>query len=132
MHVVRCAEAPHYRSPGHVEMAMQRLQGLEAGPSESLWIGLLTISPGGGTTAAASGMEKFYVCIQGEVSVEAEASGMTERARLAPLDSCRIAPRESRRLSNPGNEPARLLLVMQLAQASAGSGTATSDRTKER
>lgn len=113
MHVVPIAQAPSYDAPGHHAMAMRRLQGREAGPSDSVWIGLSEIAPGGGTTAAASGVEKFYVVLEGHVDVAANtATGEASRARLGPLDSCRIAPGESRQLSNPGDRPCRLLLVM--------------------
>ena len=39
MHVVPITKAPAYDAPGHMQMAMQRLQGMEAGPSGSVWIG---------------------------------------------------------------------------------------------
>lgn len=113
-------------------MAMQRLQGLEAGPADSLWIGLSVIAPGGGTTAAASEVEKFYVCIEGEVSIEAEREGVTQSTRLRPLDSCRIEPRESRRLSNPGPQPAKLLLVMQQRLPGSGPDAAANVQRTER
>ena len=39
MHVVAFNQAPAYDASGHLRMAMQRLQGMEAGPSDSVWIG---------------------------------------------------------------------------------------------
>jgi mannose-6-phosphate isomerase-like protein (cupin superfamily) len=113
MHVVRFDNAPAYEAPGHMGMAMRRLQGMEAGPSDSVWIGLSVIEPGAGTTSGASDVEKFYVCIDGEVQVAAATTGAaTEVAVLKPLDSCRIAPAEARQLTNTGKSPATLLLVM--------------------
>lgn len=113
MHVVPFHDAPAYEAPGHAGMAMRRLQGMEAGPSDTVWIGLSVIEPGGGTTFTASDVEKFYVCIDGEVQVAAATGGAVPAAAvLRPLDSCRIAPGEARRLTNTGKSPAKLLLVM--------------------
>lgn len=112
MHVVPFDAAPHYDAPGHMQMLMRRLQGMEAGPSDSVWLGLSTIEPGGGTTSSASDLEKFYVCIQGVVEIEAEDSHGAQVTVLAPLDSCRIAPNEARRITNRGTGAAKLLLVM--------------------
>jgi mannose-6-phosphate isomerase-like protein (cupin superfamily) len=106
--LVRFAEAPAYDAPGHFGFRMVRLQGREASPATSLWIGLSTIEPSGRTELSASDVEKLYVLIEGEV----EISNGTETVRLGPLDSCRIAPGEDRALRNPGPEPARLLLAM--------------------
>ena len=54
MHVVRFAEAPPYEATGHHAMRMVRLQGREAGPSDTLWLGVSRIEPGGGTTLDAN------------------------------------------------------------------------------
>ncbi|WP_157271729.1 cupin domain-containing protein [Azohydromonas aeria] len=112
MHVVPFAQAPRYEAPGHHGMEMRRLQGREAGPGDSAWIGLSTLQPGGGTTASASGAEKFYVVLEGRLEVTAALDGATQVAELGPLDACRIAPGESRALRNPGPGPCRVLLVM--------------------
>ena len=112
MHVVEYASAPAYQAPGHLHMHMQRLQGMEAGPSDSVWMGCSVIAPGGGTTASASDVEKFYLCLEGEVQITATLNGETQVTVLRPLDSCRIAPQEARTLFNPGSSPARVLLVM--------------------
>ena len=114
MHVVPITEAPTYEAPGHMQMFMQRLQGMEAGPSNSIWIGCSLLEPGGGTTLAASDLEKFYICLEGVVQITATAGERREETRLQPLDSCRIAPGEARQLLNPGNVNARVLLVMPL------------------
>jgi uncharacterized cupin superfamily protein len=93
-------------------MRMQRLQGREAGPSDSVWIGLSVIEPGGGTTLSAAGTEKFYLVIEGELQVVVGNGGEHSVAVLRPLDSCRIAPGESRRLLNNSADVCKLLLVM--------------------
>ena len=112
MHVVTFDKAPAYSAAGHVDMAMRRLQGLEAGPSDSVWIGCSELAPGAGTTSSASSVEKFYICLEGEVHVTASQHGRSETVLLRSLDSCRIAAGESRQLSNSSQLPARLLLVM--------------------
>ncbi len=110
MDVVRFHEAPPYEAPGHAGFCMFRLQGLEASPSVAMWVGLSVIAPGGATTLTASGLEKIYVVVDGEVTVGNGA----EEAVLQALDSCRIAPDEMRLVRNNGSREARLLLAMQL------------------
>jgi quercetin dioxygenase-like cupin family protein len=113
MNVVRFDEAPPYDAPGHRDMRMVRLQGREAGPSDTLWLGLSEIAPGGGTTLDASPVEKMYVVLDGEVTI----SNGRETATLRPRDSCRIAPNEGRALRNDTDRPATILLAMPLAPA---------------
>ncbi|GEO41557.1 hypothetical protein SAE02_57050 [Skermanella aerolata] len=108
MHVVRFESAPAYDAPGHDRMRMSRLQGREAGPSDTVWLGLSRIDPGGGTTLDASGVEKMYVVLEGEVVI----SNGEEEATLRPWDSVRIAPGEKRALANRTGQPAAILLVM--------------------
>jgi mannose-6-phosphate isomerase-like protein (cupin superfamily) len=116
MHIVTKQAAPRYDAPGHAGMQMRRLQGLEAGPSESVWIGMSDIEPGGGTTAAASPLEKFYVVFEGELLVECGNEPHHETATLYAGDSCRIAPNEVRRLLNASTTaPCRVVLVMPLS-----------------
>ena len=115
MHVTRLDTAPAYDAPGHAEMRMLRLQGREAGPADQLWLGLSYLLPGGGTTLDASGIEKMYVVLEGEVVT----SNGTEEATLGRWDSCRIAPGEPRQLSNRANRPAAILLAMPLRPPAA-------------
>jgi mannose-6-phosphate isomerase-like protein (cupin superfamily) len=113
MHIVPLEQAPRYEAPGHSGMQMRRLQGREAGPSDSVWLGLSVIEPGGGTTTAASGVEKFYVVIEGRLQVTAcNGHEQVAVALLGPMDSCRIAPGESRRLHNPTSQACKVLLAM--------------------
>ncbi|MET0273109.1 MAG: cupin domain-containing protein [Phenylobacterium sp.] len=111
--MVRFHEAPSYEAPGHAGFSMFRLQGLEASPAVAMWVGQSVIAPGGTTTLAASAVEKIYVVIAGEVTI---GNGV-EEAVLQTLDSCRIAPDESRQVRNDGSGEARLLLAMQLPSA---------------
>jgi mannose-6-phosphate isomerase-like protein (cupin superfamily) len=111
MDITRFDAALRYEAPGHADMHMLRLQGREAGPSESLWLGVSHILPGGGTTLDASGLEKMYVVLDGEVTI----TNGTDTVTLKPWDSCRIAPGEARALSNTTNRVTSILLAMPLA-----------------
>lgn len=115
MDVVRLKDAPPYEAPGHTGFRMSRLQGMEASPAVAMWVGLSVIAPGGYTTLTASGLEKIYVVVDGEVTL---GNGEQEVV-LQPLDSCRIAPDESRQVRNDGAREARLILAMPLAPASS-------------
>ncbi len=110
MNIVPFNEAPPYEAPGHHAMRMVRLQGREAGPSDTLWLGVSRIEPGGRTTLDASPIEKMYVVLEGEVTI---ANG-TEEAVLRLWDACRIAPHEARALKNNTDALATILLAMPL------------------
>lgn len=113
MHLVRHADAPGYDAPGHDGFTMARLQGREAGPADTAWIGLSLVAPGGSTTLSASALEKFYVVLAGELEVTSQQpDGPPQCEVLHALDSCRIAPGEARQLANRSAHPVRVLLVM--------------------
>ena len=116
MHVVHRDHAPCYEAPGHKGISMRRLQGREAGPSGSVWIGLSVVEPGGATTLTASTVEKFYIVIDGELEITGELGDVTQTEVLRSLDSCRIAPSEARRLVNRSGRSASVLLVMPEAR----------------
>ena len=109
MHVTRLGAAPAYEAPEHEGMHLLRLQGREVSPARSMWAGLSTLLPGGGTSLKASAQEKIYVVVEGELTI----SNGTEDAVLGPLDSCLIAVGEARQLRNATNRPVTVLLVMQ-------------------
>jgi quercetin dioxygenase-like cupin family protein len=110
MHVTRLNDAPAYHPPEHHDMRCLYLQGKEAGPADTLWIGMSQILPGGQTSLSASPMEKFYLVIEGELTVETPEGEVV----LYPLDSCRIAPGEARALKNKTNRPVIAVLTMPL------------------
>lgn len=111
MNVTRLADAPAYFPPHHEGMRCLRLQGHEAGPSTSLWLGLSHLLPGGGTTLAGSDAEKMYVVLEGEVCIATDDGEQL----LRQYDSARIAPGERRALNNRSNRPASILLAMPTA-----------------
>jgi quercetin dioxygenase-like cupin family protein len=112
MHITRLKDAPHYTPAEHYDMRCLYLQGKEAGPSDHLWMGMSQILPGGHTSLSASPVEKFYVVIEGELTVETIDGDVT----LQPLDSCRIAPNEKRALKNKTQKPVIVMLTMPVVR----------------
>ncbi|RQS14844.1 cupin domain-containing protein [Burkholderia sp. Bp8998] len=112
MNVTRFRDAPEYFPPNHFGMQCVRLQGREAGPAESLWLGVSTIEPGGHTTMEGAGVEKHYVVLEGRVCVDADGVEVD----LQAFDSCRLAPGERRALRNRSDRPARILLAMPFSR----------------
>ncbi|WP_219340565.1 cupin domain-containing protein, partial [Escherichia fergusonii] len=108
MHITRFEQAPTYFPPEHHDMRCLRLQGQEAGPSDTLWLGMSQILPGGHTSLNASPIEKLYFVIEGELTVETPDG----ESILQPFDSCRVAPNEARALKNKTNKPVIVLLAM--------------------
>jgi glyoxylate utilization-related uncharacterized protein len=111
MNITRFEEAQAYFPLNHEGMHCLRLQGHEAGPSDSLWLGVSHLLPGGGTTLEGSSVEKFYVVLEGEVTIFTEEG----EHLLRKLDSCRLAPHEKRALKNKSKHPATILLAMPYA-----------------
>lgn len=108
MQVTRYSEAKPYEAPEHYGMACLRLQGKEATTTDTIWIGLSHILPGGHTSLKEATVEKLYVVIAGEVTIETIDGAVT----LGVLDSCRLAPGEARALVNRTNASASILLAM--------------------
>jgi quercetin dioxygenase-like cupin family protein len=108
MEVTHLDDARPYEAPKHFDMRGLRLQGFDASPAESFWVGLSHFLPGGGAEMDATPIEKVYVVVDGEVTVTTETGDTT----LGPLDSCRLAPGERRSISNRTNRPASMLVVM--------------------
>jgi uncharacterized cupin superfamily protein len=108
MNVTRFDEAPAYFPPNHFQMGCVRLQGHEAGPSDTLWLGVSTLEPGGHTTSDASPVEKHYVVLDGELTVVTDEGETVLRKH----DSCRLAPGEARALTNASAAIAVVLLAM--------------------
>ena len=108
MQVTRYKDAKPYEAPEHYDMKCLRLQGKEATRTDSIWIGLSHLLPGGHTSLKDASVEKLYVVVAGEVEVETPTGTVT----LGYLDSCRLAPGEARALHNRTNAPASILLAM--------------------
>lgn len=108
MNVTRFAEAPEYFPPNHFDMRCVRLQGHEAGPAEMLWMGVSIIEPGGRVASSASPVEKHYVVLEGELTLDTGAESVVLRA----FDSARLAPDEPREIRNHSAAQAKILLAM--------------------
>ena len=116
MNVTRFDRAPFYFPDHHDGMKCRRLQGHEAGPAQSLWMGLSEIEPGGHTDLRGSGVEKHYVVLKGRLTVVSQEPGQPEvETELGYLDSCRIAPGEARQLVNRSDDVVLVLLAMPFA-----------------
>ena len=79
MQVTRYSEAKPYEAPEHYDMRCLRLQGKEATATDTIWIGLSHLLPGGRTSLKDSPVEKIYTVVAGEVTVEST----TEEIRSA-------------------------------------------------
>ena len=112
MNVTRFVAAPEYFPANHFMMRCVRLQGREAGPADSIWLGVSVILPGGHTSMDASAVEKHYVVLEGSVTITADEG----EVELNRHDSCRLAPGESRRLENRTSTAAAILLAMPLSK----------------
>ncbi|MFM0739568.1 cupin domain-containing protein [Paraburkholderia xenovorans] len=108
MNVTRFDSAPEYFPQNHFSMRCVRLQGHEAGEADTLWLGVSIIQPGGYTTLSASDVEKHYVVLSGELTVETNDTTVV----LGVNDSCRLAPGEARALRNLTSAPVSVLLAM--------------------
>lgn len=108
MQVTRYTDARPYAAPEHHDMLCLRLQGKEATETDRIWIGLTHLLPGGHTSLKPAAVEKIYVVVAGELTVETP----TETVTLGAFDSCRLAPGEARALINRSNMPAMVLLAM--------------------
>lgn len=108
MQVTRYSDARRYDAPEHYDMSCLRLQGKEATQTDTIWVGLSHLLPGGHTSLKDAAAEKIYIVVAGEVTVETS----TDTVTLGFLDSCRLAPGEARALVNRTNAPASILLAM--------------------
>ncbi len=115
MEITRFAEARRYDAPKHFEMRSLRLQGFDASASSFAWTGLSHFLPGGGAEMDTSPLEKIYVVLEGEITIEL-ASG--EKHKLSRLDSCFIPGGEGRAIINEGNTVATMLVTMPYPEES--------------
>jgi quercetin dioxygenase-like cupin family protein len=109
MQITRFADAPRYDAPKHFDMRSLRLQGFELSASKFAWVGLSHFLPQGGAEMDAGPLEKIYVVLAGEVTIEL---GDGTLHILKPLDSCHIPGGEARSIRNQGNAIATMLVVM--------------------
>jgi quercetin dioxygenase-like cupin family protein len=108
MRVKRFVEAKPYEAPNHRGVVSLRLQGFEPGGPTNQWVGFSQFLPGGGAGPDATPFEKVYVVLEGRMTV---IVGGRETV-LGPLDSCTIAPDETREIINRENEVCKMLVVI--------------------
>jgi quercetin dioxygenase-like cupin family protein len=125
MNITRFDQAPQYKAANHFDMHMLRLQGHEAGPSTTLWMGVSQLLPGGHTTLDGSPVEKHYVVLEGELTLVSELNGVQTEAVLQRHDSACFAPGEKRQLVNRSNRAAMVLLAMPYPPSVSSSASAT-------
>jgi mannose-6-phosphate isomerase-like protein (cupin superfamily) len=113
MQITRFDDAPRYDAPKHFDMRSLRLQGFDVSDSKVAWVGLSHFLPGGGAEMDAGPIEKIYVVIAGEVTIEL-GDGTIET--LGSMDSCLIPAGEARAVRNEGNDVATMLVVMPYPQ----------------
>jgi quercetin dioxygenase-like cupin family protein len=109
MEITRLNDARRYDAPKHFDMRSLRLQGFDASASSFAWVGLSHFLPGGGAEMDQSPLEKIYVVLAGEITIEL-ADGTIEV--LGVLDSCFIAGGEARAIRNEANGVASMLVAM--------------------
>jgi mannose-6-phosphate isomerase-like protein (cupin superfamily) len=107
--ITRFSQAPRYEAPKHFDMRSLRLQGFEVSAARFAWVGLSHFLPEGGAAMDAGILEKIYVVLAGEITIEL---GDGVKHVLQPLDSCYIPAGEGRAIRNSGNAVASMFVVM--------------------
>lgn len=105
MRLTRFADAERYEAKAHFDMAGLRLQGAAGDPAS---ISLSYFLPGGGAERSASASDKYYVVLDGEITVVTDAGEET----LSRLDSCRLVGGQARSIVNRGKTVATMLVVI--------------------
>ena len=108
MQITKFSDARRYETKGHFEMAGLMLQGGQASKTSGVLLSLSYFLPGGGADRAASATEKFYLVLEGAVTIVTDDGEHT----LGPMDSCHLEPNEARAIVNRGNTVAHMLVVV--------------------
>ena len=108
MQITRFSDTRQYDAKGHFAMAGLQLQGGAASKTSGVVVSLSYFLPGGGAEHSASPTEKFYIVLEGSVTVTTDDGEHI----LGPLDSCHLVPGEARSIVNQGNTVAQMLVVV--------------------
>jgi len=108
MKVTKIEEAVGYSPPKHFDCHAMWLQHKSIGSEAPYWVGCSYFLPGGKAEWAASPLDKIYIVLDGEITVETEK----EKVVLGPMDSVFIGPDENREVRNETNRIATMLVVM--------------------
>lgn len=107
--VVRIENALKYVAPRHdVTVHSMYLQHKLTGSEGSNWVSLSYYLPGAKAEMSAAPLERTYVILEGELTVEFA----DETVVLGPLDSVYIGPNETREARNDTNHIVTMLVVM--------------------
>jgi glyoxylate utilization-related uncharacterized protein len=109
MQITRFVDARRYDAPKHFDMRSLRLQGFDMSAARFAWVGVSHFLPQGGAEMDAGPLEKIYVVLEGEVTVEL-ADGTVHVLRA--MDSCHIPGGEARSVLNASNQVATMLVIM--------------------
>ena len=108
MKVTRLEEAVKYNPPQHYDCFAMHLQHKNLGCDAPYWVGCSYFLPGGKAEWAASPLDKIYIVLEGELTIEFE----DQVVKLGPMDSIFIGPDENREVRNETNSIATMLVVM--------------------
>jgi mannose-6-phosphate isomerase-like protein (cupin superfamily) len=108
MQVTRLDEAVKYSPPKHFDCFAMHLQHKTLGCEAPYWVGCSYFLPGGRAEWDASPLDKIYIVLDGEITVEFE----DQVVKLKPMDSIYIGPSENREVRNETNCTATMLVVM--------------------
>ena len=108
MKVTRLEDAVKYSPPKHYDCFAMHLQHKNLGCEAPYWVGCSYFLPGGKAEWDASPLEKIYIVLEGEITVELE----DQQVKLGPMDSIFIGPNENRKVRNDTNSVATMLVVM--------------------
>ncbi len=107
--VVRFADARPYEAPLHdVTVHSMFLQHKMTGCDADFWVSTSYYLPGAKAEMSASLLERIYVVLDGQLTVEFEDETVT----LNRMDSVYIGPNETREARNDSNEVVTILVVM--------------------
>ena len=89
MHITRFEAANTYQAPNHDDMTCYRLQGKEASPCNSMWMGMSVFEPGGQTALDDSTVEKIYFVVEGEIETlyNTKANAKYNNPTTRPVES---------------------------------------------
>lgn len=109
MKVTRLKEAVKYSPPKHSETCHTMwLQHKSMGCEAPFWVGCSYYLPGAKAEWDASPLDKIYIVLEGELTVEFEG----ETVKLGPMDSISIEPNENREVRNETNGIVSMLVVL--------------------
>ena len=108
MKVTRFGECQKYSPPKHHDCSAMWLQHKSMGNEAPYWVGCSYYLPGGKAEWDASPLDKIYIVLDGELTIEFE----DQTVKLGSMDSIFIGPGENREVRNESNAVATMLVVM--------------------